>query len=193
MREWLEQELGVAPWVFEGVFLPLLAFVGVLLARELLLLSLRRKLEDPERRKIWRRRSFWAALPLAILSAVGASWHEETSAHGWFASPDNCAIDAEGRLWVATATRCTRPPLRPRSSMSAPAISLLAFIKFWSVRVWIESPEPEWCLQAALRSLRASKRSPRRSSVIVCVSVPLVDWPGLLNQCRVRSGLSPAG
>jgi len=38
MQEWLEQELGVAPWVFEGVFLPLLAFLAVLLTRELVLL-----------------------------------------------------------------------------------------------------------------------------------------------------------
>jgi uncharacterized protein len=34
--------------------------------------------------------------------SVGASWHSETTADGWFASPDNCAVDAEGRLWVAT-------------------------------------------------------------------------------------------
>lgn len=32
----------------------------------------------------------------------GASWNKETSQHGWFASPDNCAVDAQGRLWVAT-------------------------------------------------------------------------------------------
>ena len=33
---------------------------------------------------------------------VGAMWNPATSANGWFASPDNCAIDPDGRLWVAT-------------------------------------------------------------------------------------------
>lgn len=33
---------------------------------------------------------------------VGAQWNPETSENGWFGSPDNCAMDAEGRLWVAT-------------------------------------------------------------------------------------------
>ncbi|MDT8343154.1 MAG: PhoX family phosphatase [Thermohalobaculum sp.] len=33
---------------------------------------------------------------------VGAMWNPETSAHGWFASPDNCAVDADGRLWIST-------------------------------------------------------------------------------------------
>jgi uncharacterized protein len=32
----------------------------------------------------------------------GARWNPQTSENGWFASPDNCAIDAQGRLWVAT-------------------------------------------------------------------------------------------
>lgn len=36
------------------------------------------------------------------IAEVGAAWNPETSADGWFGSPDNCAIDGEGRLWVAT-------------------------------------------------------------------------------------------
>ncbi len=34
--------------------------------------------------------------------ASGAQWHDETSAHGWFGSPDNAAVDGQGRLWIAT-------------------------------------------------------------------------------------------
>ena len=33
---------------------------------------------------------------------AGARWHEATSAHGWFAAPDNLAADPLGRIWVAT-------------------------------------------------------------------------------------------
>ena len=35
-------------------------------------------------------------------AAVGATWNPATSANGWFGSPDNCAVDPKGRLWVAT-------------------------------------------------------------------------------------------
>lgn len=33
---------------------------------------------------------------------IGATWNPLTSEHGWFVSPDNCAIDPSGRLWIAT-------------------------------------------------------------------------------------------
>jgi len=33
---------------------------------------------------------------------VGSEWNPETSEHGWVGSPDNCAIDAAGRLWIST-------------------------------------------------------------------------------------------
>jgi secreted PhoX family phosphatase len=36
------------------------------------------------------------------IAEVGAQWHPGQSADGWFGSPDNCAIDAQGRLWIAT-------------------------------------------------------------------------------------------
>jgi secreted PhoX family phosphatase len=36
------------------------------------------------------------------VAAVGATFNPATSKDGWFGMPDNCAIDALGRLWVAT-------------------------------------------------------------------------------------------
>jgi secreted PhoX family phosphatase len=36
------------------------------------------------------------------IADVGALFNPATSANGWFAMPDNCAVDALGRLWVAT-------------------------------------------------------------------------------------------
>ncbi|SDP30457.1 hypothetical protein SAMN05428967_1534 [Phyllobacterium sp. YR620] len=33
---------------------------------------------------------------------VGASFSTDTTKNGWFGMPDNCAVDADGRLWVAT-------------------------------------------------------------------------------------------
>jgi secreted PhoX family phosphatase len=36
------------------------------------------------------------------VAEVGATFSAETSKNGWFGMPDNCAIDADGRLWVAT-------------------------------------------------------------------------------------------
>ncbi|WP_208352011.1 PhoX family protein [Pseudaestuariivita rosea] len=36
------------------------------------------------------------------VAEVGAEWNPETSESGWFGSPDNCAIDADGRLWIST-------------------------------------------------------------------------------------------
>jgi len=36
------------------------------------------------------------------VAAVGATFHANTTADGWFGMPDNCAIDAQGRLWIAT-------------------------------------------------------------------------------------------
>ena len=36
------------------------------------------------------------------VAEVGAQWNPETSEHGWFGSPDNAAMDADGRLWIST-------------------------------------------------------------------------------------------
>lgn len=36
------------------------------------------------------------------VAEIGAVWNPLTTENGWFASPDNCAIDASGRLWVST-------------------------------------------------------------------------------------------
>ncbi|HEX2018517.1 MAG TPA: alkaline phosphatase PhoX, partial [Aurantimonas sp.] len=36
------------------------------------------------------------------VAEVGATFSTETTRNGWFGMPDNCAVDAEGRLWVST-------------------------------------------------------------------------------------------
>jgi secreted PhoX family phosphatase len=36
------------------------------------------------------------------VAEIGALWNPETSDNGWFACPDNAAVDAKGRLWIAT-------------------------------------------------------------------------------------------
>ena len=36
------------------------------------------------------------------LAEVGATFNPRTTSSGWFGMPDNCAVDAMGRLWVAT-------------------------------------------------------------------------------------------
>ncbi|MGP1397860.1 MAG: PhoX family protein [Inquilinaceae bacterium] len=36
------------------------------------------------------------------VAEVGAKWNPATSPNGWFASPDNCAMDHQGRLWITT-------------------------------------------------------------------------------------------
>jgi uncharacterized protein len=36
------------------------------------------------------------------VAEVGATFSTATTSNGWFGMPDNCAIDAAGRLWVAT-------------------------------------------------------------------------------------------
>ncbi len=36
------------------------------------------------------------------IADVGATFSSATSGYGWFANPDNCAVDSQGRLWIAT-------------------------------------------------------------------------------------------
>ncbi len=36
------------------------------------------------------------------VAEIGATFSSDTTKDGWFGMPDNCAIDGEGRLWVAT-------------------------------------------------------------------------------------------
>ncbi|MEO0466151.1 MAG: PhoX family phosphatase [Pseudomonadota bacterium] len=35
-------------------------------------------------------------------AASGATWNGATTREGWFGSPDNCAVDPTGRLWIST-------------------------------------------------------------------------------------------
>ena len=42
------------------------------------------------------------------VAEVGATFNPATTENGWFGMPDNCAIDSEGRLWVATDGNSTK-------------------------------------------------------------------------------------
>jgi len=80
----------------------LLAFLGVLLVRELVLLFVRRRVEDPQRRKIWRRQTLRAAVPLAILAAVGTSWARQDSIARMLATGSGEVVEVQANLGTAT-------------------------------------------------------------------------------------------
>lgn len=44
----------------------------------------------------------WRMLLVGGPATAGGQFHAETSENGWFACPDNVAVDNHGRLWVAT-------------------------------------------------------------------------------------------
>jgi hypothetical protein len=56
---------------------------------------------------------------------VAARWHRDISPGGWFACPDNLALDSAGRLWVATDQDAAThwpdfdPTMPPRPSILA--------------------------------------------------------------------------
>ncbi len=80
----------------------MLAFLGVLLVRELVLLFVRRRVEDPQRRKIWRRQTLRAAVPLAILAAVGTSWARQDSIARMLATGSGEVVEVQANLGTAT-------------------------------------------------------------------------------------------
>ena len=50
-------------------------------------------------------RSSWEILVRCgdpAVAEIGATWNPLTSNEGWYGSPDNCALDPAGRLWVST-------------------------------------------------------------------------------------------
>ncbi len=50
------------------------------------------------------------------IAAVGATFHPNTTKDGWFGMPDNCAVDAAGRLWIATDGNAPPRPAAPTAS-----------------------------------------------------------------------------
>ena len=50
------------------------------------------------------------------VAEVGATFQRATTENGWFGMPDNCAVDAQGRLWIATDGKRPRPPAAPTAS-----------------------------------------------------------------------------
>jgi uncharacterized protein len=122
------------------------------------------------------------------IAAVGATFNPATSADGWFGMPDNCAIDAQGRLWIATDGNDlkttgrsdglfaleTEGPLRGTSRL------------FFRVPVGAEMCGP--CFTPDLETLFVSVQHPGESedgAVLATTENPTTRWPDF------RDGVPP--
>jgi len=72
-RQWLDSQLGISPGLQDALVLPLLAVLLVWLVREVCLLVSRRYVKDPDRRRFWRRLSFYLMVLLGLAS-FGGIW-----------------------------------------------------------------------------------------------------------------------
>ena len=62
---------------------------------------------------------------MKLANEVGATFGAGTSKDGWFGMPDNCAVDPQGRLWIATDGNSAKAtgPVRGRPLLELNAAS----------------------------------------------------------------------
>jgi secreted PhoX family phosphatase len=113
----------------------------------------------------------------------GAAWNPATGANGWFASPDNCAFDPSGRLWVATDGNDATGAADGLWGVETDGALRGTGYAFFRAPVGAEVCGP--CFTADGRTLFVSVQHPGATDLAI-YEMPATRWPDFVNGAPPR-------